>query len=69
VIKRGEVCDYLTPEFFDAYSLWAKIRRYGWPHGQGWIDEPACLVELVELFDGELELLKEKDGERNAGKR
>jgi len=67
VIKRGEVFDYLTPEFFSAYNLWSKIKRYGWPHGSAWIDEPASLVELVELFDIELQLLKEKD--RNAGER
>jgi hypothetical protein len=47
--------------------LWAKIKAYGWPRGGGWAREPAALVELVELFDGELELLKEK--ERDAGKR
>ncbi|MCL2181027.1 MAG: hypothetical protein FWB83_07855, partial [Treponema sp.] len=65
VIKRGEVHGYLSPEFYTAYKLWSRIKRYGWPHGQGWIREPAGLVELVELFDTELELLKEK----NAGKR
>jgi len=50
-----------------AYNLWTKIKRYGWPHGPDWINEPAGLVELVELFDGELELLKEKDGKKDAG--
>jgi len=45
--------------------LWSRIKRYGWSRGQGWIRKPAGLVELVELFDTELELLKEK----NAGKR
>ena len=64
VVKRGEVNNYLTPDFFAAYNLWGKIKRYGWPHGPAWIHEPAALVELVELFDRELELLKEKD--RNA---
>jgi hypothetical protein len=68
VIKRGEVYDYLSPEFYEAYGLWVKIRRYGWPHGPAWIQEPACLVELVELFDAELDILKERDRE-NAGKR
>ena len=67
VIKRGEVFDYLSPDFFTAYSLWSRIKQYGWPHGPDWIREPAALVELVELFDIELELLKERD--RNAGKR
>jgi len=47
-----------------AYNLWVKIKRYGWPHGPDWINEPAGLVELVELFDGELELLKERDEEK-----
>ncbi|MCL2808630.1 MAG: hypothetical protein FWD24_01050 [Treponema sp.] len=41
--------------------MWSKIKRYGWPHGPAWIQEPSALVELVELFDTELELLKEKD--------
>ncbi|MDR0443274.1 MAG: hypothetical protein LBH44_07710 [Treponema sp.] len=59
--------NYLTPEFYEAYNLWAKIKRYGWPHGPDWIREPAALVEMVELFDIELELLKEKD--EDAGKR
>jgi hypothetical protein len=69
VIKRGEVQDYLTPDFYAAYGLWARIKRYGWPHGAGWANEPAALVELVELFDTELELLKEKDRKNNAGNR
>ena len=60
---------YLTPEFYAAYNLWAKIRRYGWPHGPDWIREPAALVEMVDLFDDELALLKERDRERNAGNR
>ena len=64
MIKRGEVNDYLTSEFYEAYSLWSKIKQYGWPHGPCWIREPAALVDLVELFDTELEFLKEKD--RNA---
>ena len=64
-IKRGEVFDYLTPDFYEAYNLWSRIKRYGWPHGPDWIREPASLVELVELFDTELELLKERD--RDAG--
>lgn len=51
---------YLTPEFYSAYGLWAKVKRYGWPHGPAWILEPAALVELVELFDSEAELLKER---------
>jgi len=63
VIKRGEVNDYLTPEFYSAYSLWSRVNRYGWPNGFGWIHEPASLVELVELFDTELEYLKEKKPE------
>jgi len=60
---------YLTPEFYAAYNLWAKIKHYGWPHGPDWIREPAALVEMVELFDNELALLKERDRERNAGNR
>jgi hypothetical protein len=63
------VQDYLTPEFYSAYNLWAKIKRYGWPHGPDWIREPAALVEMVELFDEETALLKERDRERNAGNR
>jgi hypothetical protein len=69
VIKRGEVQNYLTPDFYAAYDLWAKIRRYGWPHGPDWINEPVALVEMVELFDTELELLKERDRKQNAGNR
>ena len=69
MIKRSEVQSYLTPELYEAYNLLAKIRRYGWPHGPGWIREPTALVELVELFDSELELLKERDRNRNAGNR
>jgi hypothetical protein len=68
VIKQGEVKKYLTPKFWTAYNLWAKIKRYGWPHGSAWADEPAAVVELVELFDAELDLLKEKDREKDAGK-
>jgi len=59
------VQDYLTPEFYTAYNLWSNIRCYGWPHGPAWIYEPSALVELVELFDTELELLKEKDRDAN----
>jgi hypothetical protein len=69
VIKRGEVNNYLTPEFYEAYGLWAKIRRWGWPHGPDWMNEPAALVDLAGLFDTELELLKERDRERDAGTR
>jgi hypothetical protein len=69
VIKRGEVKKYLTPDFYAAYNLWAKIKRYGWPHGPDWINEPAGLVDMVELFDTELELLKERDREKDAGNR
>ncbi len=52
-----------------AYNLWVKIKRYGWPHGPDWMNEPAGLVDLVELFDVELDLLKERDEEKNAGNR
>jgi len=68
VIKQGEVKKYLTLEFYAAYNLWAKIKRWGWPHGSAWVEEPAAVVELVELFDAEFDLLKERDREKNAGK-
>jgi hypothetical protein len=60
IIKRKDIKGYLTPDFYSAYRLWSRIKMYGLPDGTGWLNQPAGAIELIELFDRELALLREK---------
>ncbi len=52
-IKRKDIHTYMTDDLFRAVELYARIKRYGWPQGRGYLAEPRAVFSLVTLFDGE----------------
>lgn len=62
-ILRKDIKTYLTPEFWSVLALWQKIKQYGLPHGNGWADEPAFILDITDFFNLTLSKLQEKDRE------
>ncbi len=52
-IKRKEIKNYITDEFFTLVQTYKRIKQYGWPQGKGYLAEPRTLFAVVELFDRE----------------
>ena len=53
----------MTADFWSALLLWQRITQYGLPHADGWADTPAAVFDTVELFDGALARIKERERE------
>lgn len=69
-ILRKDIKTYLTPEFWSVLALWQKIKQYGLPHGNGWADEPAFILDITDFFNLILAKLQKKDREEvNAANR
>lgn len=58
-MRRKEVAAYLGPGFRYALRVWSRTKRYGLPNGSGWANEPAATMELLDLFEDELEAWKD----------
>ncbi|MDR1903078.1 MAG: hypothetical protein LBQ88_12465 [Treponema sp.] len=41
------------PFFISAYKEWSRYRRFGLPHGQGYMREKNLYVRVIELFEQE----------------
>lgn len=67
-ILRKEIKNYLTPEFYQSYNLWQRIKVYGLPWNIGWAELPVLIFDVLSFYDGVLAdiRLKEKDNPKDA---
>lgn len=68
-IRRGDIPGYLDSEFWSAFRIWKYYRRFGLPNGAGWANEPAFIVEVIDLFEDEREAHEAEEMERRRGVR
>ena len=55
-VKRGDIrAVYLDEEFRSAYRIFKNFKRYGLPNGKGSNDEPADVIELINLMQDEVD--------------
>lgn len=43
-----------TPFFYAAWELYCNFKRFGLPHGSGSLKERPLVLNLISLFDGEV---------------
>jgi hypothetical protein len=51
VIKAGDIPKYCNDAFYTALFYWDMVKRFGWPDGQGWGNEPSDFVETIYAID------------------
>lgn len=68
-ITRKEIRDYLTPEFYAAYTTWQRIKTFGLPHGEGWQKECETIICMTEILDQALAECRAEERERAARER
>ncbi len=54
-IRRGDFAKYVTGELGQLCSMWKRIKNYGLPQGRGYLAEPRFVMDVVRLFDCEVE--------------
>ena len=53
--------------FFEALNLWGMWKRFGLPHGKGWLDESHRTIQLIRTVDEERNLYDSKEMESKRG--
>lgn len=56
VVRRNQVHGVLNGEFWSAYRLWKRWRRFGLPTGAGWLAEPETTIRVLEIIEDEIDL-------------
>lgn len=49
--------------FVTAWNEWAKWKRFGLPHGQGWLFERPLWIQAIEILEQEFELYQSREME------
>ena len=58
-VQRGEILDYFDDNFHLAYQEWTRWKKFGL--GGSWRDERPIVIQLIEIFDGEVEKWQEAE--------
>ena len=54
VVRRDEIPSYFTEETTRRIEFYYRYKAFGWPYAGGWAEQPAHLVDIVELLEGEM---------------
>lgn len=54
----------LDRSFRQAMMIWARWKRYGWPDGGGWADQPAQMFDVVDALETECNAIEADKMER-----
>jgi hypothetical protein len=71
-VRRGDIPGIITGEtVVTAWNEWQRWKRFGLPHGQGWINERPQWIKAVEICEQEFQLWQAREMEeaRNANSR
>lgn len=50
-VKRSEVGQYCDEQFWDVLGIWHRWKRFGFPWTGGWAEQPAYLVDLIDMVE------------------
>lgn len=53
-MRRDEIPSYFTGENVSRIEFYYRYKTFGWPYAGGWAEQPAHLVDIVELLEGEM---------------
>ena len=65
-ILRDDIPALFTEDLFDAIHLWKRWKRFGLPHGGGWLDEGERIIQLINIVEDEWNLYE--SGERESAR-
>lgn len=51
ILRRRQIYPYLTEDLYHAVRLWKDYRRFGLPHGKGYMDESDEYISLINSFE------------------
>ncbi len=54
IVDRSKIPEYFDEDTLAMIQFWQTYKKYGFPHGGGWADQPAVHMEIISLLDGEL---------------
>lgn len=54
VVRRDEIPSYFNEENTRRIEFYYRYKAFGWPYAGGWAEQPAHLVDIVELLEGEM---------------
>jgi hypothetical protein len=61
-ICRRDIPKYLTPRLRSRVHIWENYRRFGLPFAGGWAEQPAVVMDVIELLEDELAKRKAQRG-------
>lgn len=50
-VKRNEIPNYFTDEFWHNLSIYRTFKTMGLPYNIGWAEHPKDIVALIRIFD------------------
>ena len=50
-VEARKIPEYFTPEFWHNLRIWDMVQSYGLPYQKGWVQHPARLMQLLQIFD------------------
>ncbi|MFA5376861.1 MAG: hypothetical protein WC455_14015 [Dehalococcoidia bacterium] len=53
-IERSEIPSYLVYDNQKKIEFYWKYKVFGWPYAGGWAEQPAYLLDIIELLESEL---------------
>lgn len=59
---------FVTPRVREIVAMWVRTKRHGLPFSGGWAEQPAVIMDLIDLLDAEDIVLRELERERHADK-
>ena len=59
-VERSKIPSYFAAESMGKLELFWRYKRLGWPFAGGWAEQPAYLVDIIELL--EIEMGKRTNG-------
>lgn len=66
-VERGKIKEYFDDNFHVAYQEWSRWQKFGL--GGSWRDERPIVIQLIELFDSEVEKWREAEIKKSGSRR
>lgn len=68
-VKRGDIPGYFGEVFYFAMYQWAMWKRFGLPHGRGWMGESEGVLQVITVVDEEQALWERREQEKRMAER
>ena len=62
-VRRRDIPGHFDATFYEAVRLWTMWKRFGLPHGRGWLAESEGVFQLITIVDEEWSLYESKEHE------